>query len=149
MAQSELCQSCQAKHGLRLGNWELFAAAAVLSVPKRFHQLHVQLAQRPSPLQDPPGIQWQATGCARIDQNAAQNVAAGQNVVSASDLTLPQAPRSSLPPRPAAARQGIRISHCPSAEDDDWQGLENQAGLLGGLRETYGPSWSFWQLVQS
>jgi hypothetical protein len=31
---------------------------------------------------------------------------------------------------------------------DDWQGLESQASFVGRLREQFGRSWSFWQLVE-
>lgn len=34
------------------------------------------------------------------------------------------------------------------AEIDDWQGLESQTSFVGRLREIYGRSWSFWQLVE-
>ena len=35
-----------------------------------------------------------------------------------------------------------------AADVDDWQGVENQASFMGRLRETFGRSWSFWQLLE-
>ena len=35
-----------------------------------------------------------------------------------------------------------------AAEIDDWQGLDSQASFMGRLREAYGRSRSFWQLVE-
>ena len=35
-----------------------------------------------------------------------------------------------------------------AAQIDDWQGLESQTSFVGRLREIYGRSWSFWQLVE-
>jgi hypothetical protein len=35
-----------------------------------------------------------------------------------------------------------------AAEIDDWQELESQASFVGRVRESFGRSWSFWQLVE-
>jgi hypothetical protein len=35
-----------------------------------------------------------------------------------------------------------------AARIDDWQGVEGHESFVGRLRETYGRSWSFWELVE-
>jgi hypothetical protein len=35
-----------------------------------------------------------------------------------------------------------------AAEIDDWQGQESHASFSGRLREAFGRTWSFWQLLE-